>query len=1791
MLKLDGYQILSPIYRSDNSIVYRGIREQDSQAVILKMLKQDYPTPAELTRYKQEYQITRHLNLVEGVIKAYSIREYQKGLVIILEDFGGNSLKMLLNDLRETQEVMSLGEFLPLAIQIAEILGQIHAANIIHKDINPANIIFNPQNRQLKIIDFGISTQLTRENLTLKSPNVLEGTLAYISPEQTGRMNRALDYRTDFYSLGATFYELLTGKLPFETTDVLELVHCHIAKQPVALDELNAEIPVAVSDIVIKLMAKTAEERYQSALGLKADLEQCQQTLQSTGKIDSFLLGTQDISDKFQIPQKLYGREQEVATLLEAFTRVAYAERKRVSSHLSQEQNKQQTIKDKGQTEMMLVAGYSGIGKSALVQELYKPITQTRGYFISGKFDQFQRNIPYSAVVAAFKGLVQQLLTETEKQLNLWREKLLTALGVNGKIIIDVIPEIELIIGKQPAVPELEPTEAQNRFNFVFRNFIGAFCSKDHPLVIFLDDLQWTDSATLKLIELMMMATDTEYLFLLGAYRDNEVSYSHPLMITLERLRRAEAIVNQISLQPLNLNCVNQLIADTFQSNIEAVKSLTELVVKKTHGNPFFVNELLKNIHADNLIHFDLSSRRWQYNIAQIQAVEITDNVVELMIGKLKKQSANTQYLLQLSACVGAEFDLNTLSIICEESAVKIFSDLTKAIQSGLIVPLAELDQQLLIQKYKFGHDRIQQAAYTSIDDEQKKALHCQIGRLLLKKSSPEVLSEKLFAIVDHLNIGVELITQPEEREKLAQLNLLAGSKAKSATAYEAAVNYFQAGRDLLPADSWQTDYSLTLALYESATEAAHLNGDFEGMEELAQIVLQQARTQLDKVKVYEVKIQACIAKTKFREAVEIVLQAVSLLGVSIPKQPRESDIQQALAEAEAKWKGKRILDIIDLANMSDPTMLAVMRLLANANPPLYVAMPELLPLIVAKQVKLSIEYGNADVSSCSYAFYGAILSNNVASIEDGYQFGQVALSLVEKYDDRQMKARSCDIIQGMIRGWKVHLRETLKPLEENYQLARDNGTFEIAGYSILKQCYYFFLTGHPLKELEQRLATYIHALSELKGLKQFTAVDYLQRILQAVFNLIEGSPDPEILKGIIDDEAAQLSLYRQANDQYGLLYFYLSKLILSYIFQDYSQALANAELVETYLDGGIGLAHVGSFHFYDSLTQLMVYPQATSSEQEKILHKVAANQEKMQIWAHHAPMNYLHKFYLVEAERHRVLGEDVPAIDLYDQAIAAAQENCYLNEEALACELAAQFWLAKGKARFAKSYLHDAHYAYNRWGAMAKAQDLEARYPQLLTLSSATTDITDTKQTTTSTRTSNNSGLALDLAAVIKASQTIGSEIILEQLLSKLMKILIENAGAQIGYLILPSSQGQLFIEAKGSIDSEDITVLQSIPIGSTDSVSPTIINYVTRTQESVVLHDATAEGNFTNDPYIQQYQPQSILCFPLINQGQLVSIVYLENNLTTGAFTPDRVEVLTVLSSQAAISIENARLYQTLEDKVEERTAQLAQANQEITALNERLKAENLRLSAELEVTKQLQQMVLPKQEELESIEGLEISGFMEPADEVGGDYYDVLSQDGKVKISIGDVTGHGLESGVVMLMAQTAVRTLQESNQTDPVQFLDILNRTIYRNVQRINPYKNLTLSLLEYAEGRLTISGQHEEIIVVRAEGQVERFDTSALGFPLGLEEEISDFIAQEQVQLNPGDVVVLYTDGITEAFDINQEQYGLEKLCQVVRANSSLSAEAMKQAIIDDVRQHIGSQKVFDDITLVVLKQK
>ncbi|AVH62120.1 trifunctional serine/threonine-protein kinase/ATP-binding protein/sensor histidine kinase [Nostoc sp. 'Peltigera membranacea cyanobiont' N6] len=1499
-----GYRISEELYNGSRTLVYRGYRETDSLPVVIKLLKNPYPSFSELLQFRNQYTIAKNLNS-PLIIQTYSLEPYQNGYALVMEDFGGISLKNYFTS-NQTRYIASGEEFLEIAIALCNTLDILYRERIIHKDIKPANILINPETKQVKLIDFSIASLLPRETQTLINPNVLEGTLAYISPEQTGRMNRGIDYRTDFYSLGVTFYELLTGVLPFKSNDPMELVHSHIAKLPPLVHEINPQISSVVSEIVSKLMAKNAESRYQSALGLKFDLENCLHQLQSTGITKGFEIGKRDVCDRFIIPDKLYGREAEVETLLQTFERVSL-----------------------GATEMMLVAGFSGIGKTAVVNEVHKPIVRQRGYFIKGKFDQFQRNIPFSAFVQAFRDLMEQLLTESDVQIQQWKNKILSAVGENGQVIIEVIPELSKIIGEQAPAIELSGTAAQNRFNLLFQKFTQVFTSAEHPLVMFLDDLQWADSASLKLIQLLM--ADTGHLLLIGAYRDNEVDPGHPLMLTLSEIQKNQATINTITLAPLSQLKVNQLVADTLKCPEDLALTLAQLVSQKTQGNPFFATQFLKALHHENLIKFDFDSGFWQCDIAQVTTLAVTDDVVAFMGFQLRKLPQSTQDILQLAACIGNQFDLGTLAIVSQQSQIETAADLWKALQEGLILPISDVykfyvgqENQVFTQDnqqtvtYKFLHDRVQQAAYSLIPDQQKQATHLKIGQLLLNNAPVTEQKENLFEIVNQLNIGKSLIFEPEAQIELAQLNLNAGEKARDATAYNAALEYATTGIALLNSLTWQTHYNFTLALHELATETAYMSVNFEQIEKWADIVLQQAKTAVDKMKVYAVKVQGYMAQVKKLEAVNIGLEALELVGVSLPKSPQPSDIQQAITQTVSNLQGKKIEDLINLPLMTDVEKLAATKMLASMFTPAYQAAPALLPLVTCELMNLSINYGNSPFSTPGYVFYGMLLNSVFQEIESGYQFGKLAINLAEQFNFIEIKSHIFNLVGTFSIHGKAHIRETLPILWDSYESGVECGNFEHAGISAMMIYEYAYFMGQELTALAREMAFGSDALARIK---QENALGWHQITQELVLNLLNPSGNPCSLRGEIYNEETRLPLMKQVNDRSGVSYLYLNKLILCYLLGEYQQAQENSLESEQYLDGLQGTMSVPVFHFYDSLTHLAIYPSVPDSQQKDILSRVTQNQEKMKLWADHAPMNFQHKFDLVAAEQFRILGNKTEAIEYYDRAISGAQEQGYIQEEALANELAAKFYLHWGKKRIAQEYMTQAYYGYVHWGAKAKVTDLEKRYPQLLTpILEQTRSPFSTHETifalgstsTTSATSSSASSVsvALDLAAILKASQTISGEIELEKLLSSLLEIVIENAGADKCVLML---LGDSCLLIKGSITvGTEPVVLQSLPVEDSQDIPLKLIYKVKNNRQTVVLIDATANPTLANDSYIMRQQPKSILCSPILHQGKLLGVLYLENNLATGAFTSDRVELLNLLCTQAAISLENARLYE---------------------------------------------------------------------------------------------------------------------------------------------------------------------------------------------------------------------------------------------------------------------------------------
>jgi predicted ATPase/signal transduction histidine kinase len=1514
--QISGYHLVEELYCGSRTLVYRAIRETDQIPVVIKLLNRDYPSFSELLQFRNQYTIANNLHL-PGVVEAYTLEFYRNSYALVMEDFGGISLR----DYAQKRS-LTLVEILEIAIQITDILNALYQHRVIHKDLKPANVLIHPETKQVKLIDFSIASLLPRETQEIQNPNVLEGTLAYISPEQTGRMNRGIDYRTDFYSLGATFYELLTGKLPFECDDPMELVHCHIAKQPPAIN--SKEIPQVVSDIVMKLMAKNAEQRYQSAWGLKHDLERCLQQCQETGNIETFELGTRDVCDRFLIPEKLYGRETEVQTLLNAFERVA-----------------------NGTSELMLVAGFSGIGKTAAVNEVHKPIVRQRGYFIKGKFDQFNRNIPFSAFVQAFRDLMAQLLSESDAKILEWKTKIIAALGDSGQVIIEVIPELERIIGAQPPTPELSGMAAQNLFNLLFHKFIAVFTTKEHPLVIFLDDLQWADSASLKLMQLLVNESQLGYLLLLGAYRDNEVSPGHPLMLTLDEVSKAGTTLNTIRLAPLDQISLNQLVADTLVCSPKLAQPLTELVYQKTKGNPFFATQFLKALHQDKLIIFDIQAGHWQCDISQVREAALTNDVVEFMALQLQKMPATTQSVLKLAACIGNQFDLATLAIVSESSETEAATALWKALQEELIIPQSEVykfyvgAQQAISEPtsqtvaYRFLHDRVQQAAYSLIPQADRAIAHYQIGQLLLQQISLSAREERIFELVNQLNYGTTLVVEQQERDELAQLNLTACRKARLATAYQSAREYATVGLKLLGTDAWQRQYEMTLSLYELAAEVAFLAGDFEHMHEWIEAVIHHAKTPLERVQVYQVKIQALVARNEFLEAIAIGQSVFQMLGVNLPNEPTLDDIRQLKQEIDALIEGRSIESFFHLPKMSDPQQLAIMQNAARLTPVCYMSGTKLYFLVVALQVKLSIQFGNSPVSAFCYVGYAFQLRMLWGDMTMVPQFGQLGYQLALEPDAKNIRAATAMLMGAYVGSWTIHLRETLPILLDGYQAGLETGNLEFMGYDAQLYCFNAYWYGQPLAELEPQIRAYYQQLCDLH---QVTAANCVLAYWQAAQILLGQSEDEIPLR----QDAYEEKVLTQAKvDFYRLSFFYLYRFTLNYWLEDFAKAEHDAAQTRQYLAGGMGSIVEPIFYFYDSLNVLAAGPKSMS-ESEPRWQRIEENQAKLKDWADYGPMNYLHKYHLVEAQKHQLLNCKTEAIEFYDLAIQGAKENGYIQEEALANELAAKFYWEWGKEKVAASYMQEAYYCYARWGAAAKIQDLEQRYPQLLgpilnqpklrfnpleTL--ATISHSSHSSSTSSTSISN----TLDFASIVQAAQALSSKIQLDQLLDTLNQIILKTSGAETCALLLPhQDEWQIRAITHISPDNElPTTLLQTQPIDGSAVIPLKLVYYVKHTLETVVI-----EGGKTDIPGLMndctlEYQSQSMLCTPILDRGNLVGILYLEHRSTKGVFTRDRLLILHFLCTQAAISLENARLYQQAQDyahQVEQSQLQLVQS-----------------------------------------------------------------------------------------------------------------------------------------------------------------------------------------------------------------------------------------------------------------------
>ncbi|KAA9041267.1 AAA family ATPase [Ginsengibacter hankyongi] len=1462
-------------YGFDTLIIKTGTNGLNKPSCI-KVLKEEFPSKETLAQLENEFEICYNAKC-NCIRKAFKKETQDDHLAIILEYIEGQDLGKILN----SSNLNFTGQC-ALATDITSALTALHQEKIFHRRIHPGNILIEQATNKVFFIDFGLATEGNIINEEIDSFHEKEiDVLRYIAPEQTGRINRSIDIRADLYSLGIILYRLFTGELPFESSDGLELIYSHIAKTPVEPYVLNKELPKVISDIIMKLLAKNAEDRYQSAFGVKYDLEKCLEQLLETGKIENFPIANFDFSGKLYFSEKLYGREKEITFLNELFENCT-----------------------NGHKQTLLVSGYSGSGKSALVEILKNSVSQKNGIFIKGKFDQISSDTPYSTFVQAFNEMAQLIMAGDNIFQAKWKKRITDALGNSGKLLTQFMPGIETLIGRQTDVPELKGLEAQNRFNYEFTRFIKAIADKDSPLVIFVDDLQWADASSLNLFKIIAENRDIEYVMLAGGYRKNEVDEKHVLTKKLSELKEDHVAFDEIDLQDLSYDDVFKLISDALSTRQENISFLADIIYNKTKGNAFYVRQFLKSIYDEGFLHFDFEVMRWQWNTDLILQMNVSGNVVELMTSFILKLPDNTLDLLKIASSIGNRFSKRNLSVIKQISEKNVESLLKLSVTEGLIIPSST--------EYKFAHDRIQQTIYSLIPDGEKAALHLLNGQRLSAHFNEAEFEEKLFELVNQWNLGAEKISEKKQKLYLANLNLTAGHKAIASTAYPQALQYFEKGLNVLDEKDWETQYDLLFQITTNAADAAYLSGQYDKVDQLVNAIFKNSKSLIDSAKGYEINIKKLIAQNKPLDAVELGLTILKKFGIDLPLKPGRLQVMKDLLQTKFLLRNKTMDYFNSLPEMKDAEKNAAMRILSDISSASFFAVPSLVPLLVFKMVSLTVKYGLSRKSPFSFAAYGYILSVYLNEVEKGIAFGEIALHLAKKINAEELFGSIMVTSNIFLNHWKKPFIETINDLDKSFKSALESGDNEYASYAAHNTVYQLFMMGYPLHELSKKAE-----MLDLKieKFKQDLTLKRLRVFRQSIANLIQETEKPDVLTGNIFDEAEMDIIDVTKSNEIYFQNLYLQKLYLALVFNLNANAKKYLDLAERFQESVKGTALYPLFYYYRSL--LISDITLSAPLKREVLAQITKDIHLLKKYEKFCPQNYSHKIFLLEAEFNYLSGDNETAKVLYDKALKFGTENGMTNDLAYCWERAGRFFVNTKQELLANFYLQNAYRVYKRWGADAKLTQMEKQYSQLRGGGGAEWQI-DLSQPA---REGNGN---MDLESVLKASSVLSGEIILPKLLKKMMQIILENAGAQTGFLIM-EKKGERYIEAEIKAGNEEIKILQSVPVSKSDLLAESVLNYVYMTQETVILDDACKSPLFGNDSFIKTHECKSILCIPLLNMGKIQAVIYLANDLTSGAFTEKRVGLLKLLAGQMAISIENALFYSELEHKVEERTNEL--------------------------------------------------------------------------------------------------------------------------------------------------------------------------------------------------------------------------------------------------------------------------
>jgi predicted ATPase/signal transduction histidine kinase len=1488
----------------DECVLCRARREEDGSQVLVLAPAVQYPRPDVLKRLEHEYSLREVLDR-EWAVRPLALNRREGQVMLVLEDpsSAATRLDRCLRPAGIRQggsdaggQPMELGRFLRLAINLAAGLDKLHRRGLIHKDINPAHILVDFATNKVWFTGFGISSRLARERQAAEPPEVIAGTLAYMAPEQTGRMNRSVDSRSDLYSLGVTFYQMLTGALPFTASDPMDWVHCHVARQPAPPAERRTEVPGVISAVVMKLLAKTAEERYQTAAGLEADLRRALDEWESRGRIEAFPLGARDLPDQLLISECLYGREREIASLHAAFDRVVTA----------------------GGPELVLVAGQAGVGKSAVVHELHRALAPARGLLASGKFDQYKRDIPYASLAQALLNLIRPLLAKSEAELVPWRAALTAALGLNGALMVTLLPDLQHVIGPQPPVPELPPRDAQRRFQLVFRRLLGVFARPEHPLALFLDDLQWLDAATLDLLEDLLTQPDLQHLLLIGAYRDDEVTPTHPLMRRIAAIRQAGGRVQMIVLKPLGLEDVSRIVAVALHCG--SARPLARLVHEKTAGNPFFAIQFLTALAEEGLLTFKRDAARWTWDPGLIRAKGYTDNVVDLLLDKLRRLPATTQAVLKRLACLGNSAPIATLALVQSGSEDALHATLWAAIRAGLLFRQEGV--------YKFLHDRVREAAYALIPDGERAAAHLTIGRRLAARTSPGAVEESIFEIVGQLNCGAALISSGKERERLAELNFIAGRRAKSSTAYSSALTYLTAGAALLPEDAWERRHDLAFALELQRAECEFLTGALVEAEARLAELTDRAVTPSELATVTRLQVDLFMTLGRSDRAVAIGLDCLRSFNVTWSAHPTKKEVEDEYARLRRQLGDRPIEGLLDLPRMVDPVACATMDVVASLVTPALWTDENLRCLVIGRMGNLSLEHGNSDASGYAYTAVGNVLGLYFGDYKAGFRFGQLGLDFVEQPGMDRLKSRVYLAFGNLAKPSVRHAR-TGRPLARYaFETAQQVGDLTYAGISCNNVLTQLLASGAPLAEVHQEAKAGLDFARRARFrvvVSLITAQLGLIRTLRGLTPVFGCFTDDGF-----DEEQFEQQLAAEPSLGIAAFMYWIRKLQARILANDHIAAVAAATKAERLLWMSPAIFERADYHLCAALALIALCEAASDAESAQYQEGLAAHHRQLQAWAEHCPENFVSRAALVGAETARLEGRELDAERLYEQAIRSARSNALLHNEAIAYERASAFYRARRFDEIAALYLQNARHCYLRWGADGKVRQLDEMYPNLRTEGTAAGPTGKIEARIDQ----------LDLATVVKVSQAVSSQIVPETLIETFLKVALEHAGAERGLLILPQGE-QHRIEAEIKTDLDQVQVqLRHAPITSSD-LPESLFRYVIRTQEKIILDDGSTNNMFSGDDYLRQRCPRSILCLPLVKQTKMVGVLYLENNLAPRVFTQKRLAILELLASQAAISLDHARVYTELaqENSERKRTEEELRRSEAFLAQGERI------------------------------------------------------------------------------------------------------------------------------------------------------------------------------------------------------------------------------------------------------------